>query len=415
MLKFPTIKFFGASIVVLGRTALTAGILALSLGGCTWLKSLGKSDNVEPPTELTEFTPTLHVDRLWSEGSGGGSGKSGARVQPAVVDGHVYVAGVDGTISALDAASGNKLWSKHVGTRSGFLFWKRTDNTARWSGGPSVQGDLVVVGGLDGQVEAFAATDGSERWTVDVSSEVIAPPAIADGIVVVRTNDGRLHGLDGNDGSSRWVFDQSVPVLSLRGNSAPVIANGTVYTGFDNGKVIALKLADGSQVWTQTISVGEGRTEVDRLADVDGSIVLDNGELFAAGYRGQVAAMSAENGRQSWQRDLSSYAGVAANSTTVVVVASDGNVWAFDRSSGANLWKQDKLQFRWLSPPAIVGNTAVVGDLDGYVHWMSLDDGKLVARERLGKKPIESAPVVVDNTAYIMDVKGNLTAYRVAP
>lgn len=386
--------------------------LGIALGGCNWIKNLGKKDNVEPPTPLTEFTPTTQVQKLWSESVGSGAGDSGAQLAPAVVDGRLYAASVDGTIEAIDAATGRTIWEKRLGERRGWL-WKRGQNSLRWSGGPAVAGDLFVVGSLDGDVYALSAQDGSERWHATVSSEVVSRPAISDEVVVVRTVDGRLTGLDAKDGSRRWVFDQSVPPLSLRGNSPPVILGGTVYDGFDNGKIFAVRLADGAPLWAQTLSSGEGRTEVERLADVDGQLLPVGSNIVAVGYRGQVAAVAAESGRPMWQRDISSYGGAAASDNVVVIADADGNVWAFDRETGASLWKQDQLKYRWLSTPAVVGKYVVVGDSEGYVHWLSLDEGKFAARERLSKKPIESAPVVVGDTVYVEDVKGHIGAYSV--
>jgi outer membrane protein assembly factor BamB len=392
------------------RSLILVAALATALSGCTWLKSLGKKDNVAPPTPLTEFTPLTQVERLWTANVGGGAGDSGARLAPGVVDGRVYAAGIDGSVAALDAASGRTLWQKRLGERSGWL--RRGGNSLRWSGGPAVHGDLLVVGGLDGQLHALSAQDGADRWHVQLTSEVISAPALTDEVVVVRTNDGRLVGLNAADGSSKWIFDQSVPALSLRGNSTPLIANGVVYDGFDNGKVVAVRADDGAEQWVQALSAGEGRTEVERLSDVDGNLVTDGAALYGAGYRGQVAALSLDSGRPLWQRDLSSYVGAAVSGNAVVVVDADGNVWAFDRETGVNLWKQDQLKYRWLSAPAIQGKYVAVGDSEGYVHWLSLDEGKFAARERLSRKAIEGAPLVVDDVLYVEDVKGHIGAYR---
>lgn len=393
------------------RSLLVLVVLAAALSGCTWLKSLGKKDNVEPPTPLTEFTPSVQIDRVWSDSVGKGAGSSGARLSPGSEDGRLYAAGVDGTVAAIDAATGRTLWQKRLGKRSGWV-WRRGDNSLRWAGGPTAQGDLLVVGGLDGQLHALSTQDGAERWNVQMSSEVIAAPAIADGVVVVRSNDGRLVGLDATDGSRKWIFDQPVPALSLRGNSAPLIANRVVYDGFDNGKVLAIRVDDGNELWAQSLSGGEGRTEVERLSDVDGNLVYDGAALYAAGYRGQVAALAPDSGRPLWQRDLSSYVGAAVSGNTVVIVDADGNVWAFDRETGVNLWKQDQLKYRWLSAPAIQGKYVAVGDSEGYVHWLSLAEGKFAARERLSRKAIEGAPLVVDDMLYVEDVKGRIGAYR---
>ncbi len=394
------------------RALLLMVVASLVLCGCNWFKNLGTKDNVEPPRELVEFAPSTNVQKLWSTSVGSGAGMSGAQLAPVVADGRLYAGGVDGTLTALDAASGSKLWSHRDGKRTGG-FLRRGENSIRWSGGPAVEGDLLVAGGLDGQVYGFSTQDGSERWHTHVSSEVISRPAIGDGVVVVRSNDGRLSALNVGDGSLRWVFEQPVPSLSLRGNSAPIIAGGSVFSGADNGKLVAVSLADGTMQWSQAVSTGEGRTEVERLGDVDGTIAVNGSDVFAAGYGGQLIALSADNGRPEWQRDLSSYAGVAVSPSVVVCVGSDGNVWAFDRVSGANLWKQDQLEFRWLSPPAIQGDYVVVGDLEGYVHWLDLTDGKFVARQRIGKDPIQSAPMVAGDVVYVEDVDGRIAAFSV--
>jgi outer membrane protein assembly factor BamB len=394
------------------RSFVIIAVLAVALSGCNWLKSLGKKDNVEPPTPLTEFVPSVQVDKLWTEGAGDGAGMSGARLAPVVVDGRLYAAAVDGTVEAIDAATGRTIWQKRLGERhGGWKVWNRGQNSLRWSGGPAVLGDLLVVGSLDGNVYALSAQDGSERWQAQVSSEVIARPAISEQIVVVRSVDGRLNGLDAKDGTSRWVFDQTVPPLSLRGNSSPLIVNDAVYDGFDNGKVVAVRLADGNPLWAQTLSTGEGRTEVERLSDVDGDLMAAGENIYAIGYRGQVAALASTTGRPMWQRDVSSYGGAAAGETTLVLADAEGNIWAFDRETGVSLWKQDQLKYRWLGTPAVQGKYVVVGDSEGFVHWLSLDEGKFAARERLSKKPIESAPVVAGGMVYVEDINGRVGAY----
>lgn len=399
----------------MSRCALAIALLAAtaSVSGCNWIKNLGKKDNVAPPAELVDFTPTLNVQRIWSSGIGDGSGKSGARMVPAVAAGRVYAAGVDGRISALEAGNGSTVWSEKSGKRTGWF--GRGGNSVRWSGGPAVNGDLLVVGGLDGQLQALSSSEGGLRWEVQLGAEIICAPAISDGIVVVRTQDGKLQAFDSANGNRRWVYEESVPALSQRGNSSPVIGNGMAYVSFDNGRVVAVSLADGSPAWSTPLSLGEGRTEVERIADADGRMVLDGNDLYVASYRGQLAAIYADSGRIAWQRDLSSYAGVDVNATAVVVSDADGTVWAFDRQSGANLWKQDQLAHRWLSAPAIVGSSVVVGDLDGYLHWLSMDTGALVARERLSRKAIEGAPISVDGVVYVEDVAGKLAAYRASP
>jgi outer membrane protein assembly factor BamB len=398
------------------KRLLTLLLLATVVTGCATIKNVFndvKKENIQPPTPLTQFTPTLNVQQVWSDRVGKGARTSGIRLAPAYADGKLYAAGVDGTIEALDAATGRTLWSKHIGQRHGWIL-HHGKNSQRWTGGPTVDGSLLVVGSLEGEVQALDAGSGAERWHAQVSSEVVAPPAIADGVVVARTNDGRIYGLDATDGSRKWVYDRvTVPVLSLRGSAAPRIANGVVYAGQDNGKVVALRLADGATVWEQTVSAGEGRTELERLQDVDGTLTVADGIVYAAGYHGQVAALIAQSGRPLWTHAMSSYTGVALAATQLYVIDADSDVWALDLRTGASDWKQEALKYRWLSEAAAQDDYVVVGDLEGYIHWLASADGKLAARVRLSKHAIQAAPVVVGDTVYVEDVDGKIGAYRI--
>jgi outer membrane protein assembly factor BamB len=396
---------------------LTLAALVVTMTGCATIKGWfndTKKENIEPPTKLVEqFTPSISVQKIWSARIGKGAEKTGALMRPAYADGKLYAASTTGVVEAYDAASGHSLWSKQLGGRSGFI-WHHGKNSVRWAGGPSVDGDLVVVGTLEGSVQAFAAGDGAERWKTQLSSEIISAPAIGAGMVVVRTHDGHIYGLDRTDGSRKWTYDRAtVPLLSLRGNGAPMLVDGIVYSGQDNGKVIALRASDGAVLWEQTLSPGEGRTEIDRLQDVDGQIVVADNVVYTSGYRGQTEALIAQTGRPIWTHELSSFSGVAISASQIYLPDADSNMVALDLRSGSSEWKQDALKYRWLSEPAVQGDNVVVGDLEGWVHWLSISDGKLTGRERLSKNPIRSAPLVVGDVVYVEDIYGELAAYRV--
>jgi outer membrane protein assembly factor BamB len=391
-------------------------MLAVAVSGCATIKGWFndvKKENIQPPTPLTEFAPSVTVQKVWDEHVGKGADTTGARLAPFYADGKLYASGADGTIAVFDAGTGHTLWSKHLGQRHGFIL-HHGKNSLRWTGGPAVDGNLLVVGSLEGVVQAFDAGSGAERWQAQVSTEVVAPPAIADGVVVVRTNDGRLYGFDANDGSRKWIYDRStVPILSLRGNGTPRIVDGVIYAGEDNGRVIAVRLTDGALLWEQILSPGEGRSEIERLQDADGGLAVVDGVVYASAYRGLVAALIAQSGRPLWTHAVSSYTGVGMAPTQVYVVDSDSVVWALDLRTGSSDWKQDGLKYRWLSGASAVGDYVVVGDLDGYVHWLSASDGKLAARARLSKHAIQAAPLVVGDMVYVEDIDGEIAAYRV--
>jgi len=377
---------------------LTSAVVALS--GCHWMKNKSqKRENIAPPKALAELSPSLNVQALWNVSVGDGAKNSGVRIGPSVVDGKLYAASVDGVVAAFDASSGKSLW--------------RNKTDFNFAGGPSVDGGVLVAGTLNGEVVAFDAASGANRWNTTVSAEIVSAPALSLGTAVVRSNDGHLFGLDAKDGSRKWVYDRtSVPLLSLRGNGAPLIDGSVVYDGTDGGKVLALRLDNGATVWEQRVSLSEGKTEVERLSDSDGTLVLDSGVLYAAGHRGSVVAMAANLGRQQWTRELSSYTGVAVSASQVYAVDTESNLWALDRASGSSMWKQDAFLHRWLSEPAAQGEYAVVGDIEGYVHWVAAADGKEVARQRLSKDPIRARPVVVGDMVFVEDEQGRIGAFR---
>jgi outer membrane protein assembly factor BamB len=326
----------------------------------------------------------------------------------------LYAASTDGKISAFEANSGKKLWSKST-RQHGWFGWgdsKRED--ARFSGGPGAAGDLVAIGTLDGHLYGINAKDGERRWAAEVSSEVITAPVIVGDLVVVRCNDGRVYGIDAKSGERRWVYDQSqVPLLSLRGNGRLLVANGVVFMGSDAGKLVAVRLDNGEKLWEQTLASGEGRTEIDRLADADGALVLDGTTLYGAAYHGQLTGIDGPSGRPLWNHAFSTFTSLDVHGDAIYGVDDQSQVFAFDKSAGASIWKQDGLKYRWLTGPAAQGNYVVVGDLDGHIHWLNGSDGKIAARERLSKKAIRAQPVVVGDTVYVEDVEGHIGAYRI--
>lgn len=384
----------------------------VGLAGCHSFKK----ENVQPPTPLAkDFKPTVKVTRLWRTSVGDGAGESGVRLRPSVVDGVLYADSTDGKLAAIDANSGKTLWSKSSRTHGWFGWGDKKRKDAMYAGGPVVVGDLLAVGTLDGHVYGVNAKDGAPRWEAELDSEVLASPVIAGDLVVVRTEDGRVYGLDAATGKRRWVYDQgNVPLLSLRGNGGLLVANGVVFFGSDDGKLVALRLDNGSKLWEQRLASGEGRTEIDRLDDADGSVLLDGTTLYAAAYHGNLAAVDGPSGRPLWTHPFSTFVSLALGGNAIYGVDDNSQVWAFDKTGGADIWKNAALKYRWLTGPAVQGDYVVVGDLDGYVHWLQTGDGALAARERLSKKAIRAQPLVVGDTVYVEDVKGHIGAYRLS-
>lgn len=382
-------------------TRLSAALLAaLLLGGCSTVSGwFNGSDAAAEPAPLTEYAPTATVTHLWSAAVGGGEGRTGTRSGPAIADGRVFATGLDGGVRAFDL-------------RTGATAWHAPAEGLRIAAAPGVGDGLVVAGALDGEILALDAATGAERWRAKVGAEVIAPPAIGQGAVLVRGNDGRLTAFDAASGDPRWFWTPSTPSLTVRGDDAPVLGPGYVFAGNDDGTVVALSLQDGRVLWEIPVAQPEGRSELDRLADVDGTPVLDGTTLYASSYHEQTMAIDAPSGRPVWEQQHGGASRVGVGPDKVVVADRGGLVWGLDKATGSAIWKQEALARRKLGGVAVLGDHAVVGDFEGYLHWLRLDTGALAARVDAGDA-IRGAPRVSDGILVVQDVDGRLSAYRV--
>ena len=362
------------------------------------LTACDKDKEVDPPAKLVEFKPSIRVDEVWAASVGGDMKDLRLGLRPSVDSDRIYAASHNGDVYAFDLKSGRVQW--------------RTKTKLPLSGGPGLGGGRLFVGSSEGDVVALNARDGSELWRVPTSGEVLAPPAATETIVVVRTVDGRLRALDPSDGHELWTTEQPVPRLTLRGTSAPVIVGDMALCGFDNGRVIAVGLANGDILWETTVAPSRGRTELERLVDIDSTVQVASDDVFVVGFQGRAAMLARESGQVWWSRDASSDRGLAVGEETVYVAASDGDVIALRRRDGAPLWTQSALHRRGLSAPAIDGATIVVADFEGYLHWLDASTGDFLARASTDGHRITNAPLAVGGLVIVMTDSGKLNVFR---
>lgn len=385
------VKISGISNIVL--------FFSFILAGCS---SLFESDNQEAPIELVDYTPRIAIETLWSKSIGSGNAEQIAKLIPVFNRDRIFIADYEGQVYALDAKSGDSIWNVDVGTQL--------------SSGPGLAIDCVLLGTNKAEVIALIEHDGKELWRERVSSEVVAiSKSTVDDIAVIHTLDGRLHGLNAVTGERKWIYERTEPALTLRGGSTPLIERGTVIAGLANGMLVNLDLASGEPRWEVAVTQSRGRSELERIVDVDADYVIQDGMVYVATYQGEVAAVDIATGVVMWRRKMSVYTGLSVDDLHLYVTDAKSRVWALDLSDGSALWQQDALLNRKLGAPAILGNYIVIGDLDGFVHLIFSDDGIQHNRLRIDSSPITAPPVVVDDIAYVYSDDGELTAFGLAP
>jgi len=375
-----------------------AGLLLLvMLAGCStvsgWFGS-GSDKTGKEPAKLVEFNQTATFKVRWHHKIGG-SGNS--ILQPAVTSDAVYAANAKGELFRLDPATGKQVW--------------RVDSGFTISAGVGTGEGLVLVGGVKGQLAAFAV-DGKLLWKTKVSSEVLNVAKVVDGIAVVRTTDGRLSGIDVTDGKRLWLYEHAIPPLVVRSHAGVAIERGTVFAGFPAGKLAAISLGSGIVIWETVVSQPHGNTELERISDITSLPVLDDEQVCAVAFQGRVACYGLAQGSLLWSRDLSSDKGMTLFHNYLYITNTSGTVLAMDKTSGSSVWKNDQLSMRQTSAPYAFGDYLVVGDFEGYLHALSREDGRMLARLKTDFSPIFNAPVELDGGVLVQTREGNL--YSVA-
>jgi outer membrane protein assembly factor BamB len=355
-------------------------------------------DNTPTPTKLTAFSPTTNAQLLWYTSVNSGMGNDYLKLVPAVTNKSIVTVGENGLVTATDKLTGR-------------INWRSSTNTSITSG-PAANDGLVVVGGRDGEVVALDEQTGGIRWKTSVNNELLSPPALAKGIVIVKAIDGHLSALSEQDGHKIWSYDQAEPALILRGGSTPQMTSRSVIVGFANGTLAKLSIHSGSLLWQQVIATPQGGFAIERMVDIDADPLVFNDEIYAATYQGKIASLDISSGKSLWNRDISSFTGMTADSSNLYISDATSNLWAFQTKSGNITWKQDQLIARNITAPESMGRYLVVGDSEGYLHWIDKANGQFAARTRVNRSGILAKPVVDNNIIYALTKDGHLAAYK---
>ncbi len=380
-----TMSIFESPFFRYGRFLFLSGVLS----ACSWFSS---DEDIDVPLPVPEFEQQIGLAIEWEQTVGVGTDDQWLHLAPAFSHDQVFVSDIKGKVIALQI-TGEKIWERDLETPL--------------ASGIGVNDSILLVGSEKGQLWALSVSTGETLWKVQLSSEILATPQIADQIILARSLDGKIFAFN-LQGKRLWVYDRGVPTLTLRGNSTPVWQDNIAYIGFDSGKVVAVNIDNGVAKWEASVTVAKGRSEIERLVDIDGNIVLFDKMLYVATFQGNIAAINSWDGKIYWQKKMSSFNGLNVDNSAVYVTDSQSQVWALDRDTGKALWRQDKLLHRSVTVPVIWENNIVVADFEGYIYLLSRVDGSFKAKIRLDKEGILSSPQVYQDKLYVYGNSGEL-------
>ncbi len=349
------------------------------------------------PRELRDYEEAVRIKKRWRTSVGKSLDDYEDRLQPVLYEGQVYAADTRGRVSALSLEDGDRIW--------------RTDLEVRLTGGVGAGAGLVLVGSLNGELIALSGETGEEQWRMPLTSEILAPPVAQDGVVVAQTQDGKLHGLAVADGTLLWRFVTDVPVLTLRGTATPVVLDGRIYAGFGNGKVISLALEDGTVLWEARLSAGEGKTELERIVDVNTPVPVGD-VVYVTSYQGRAGALSRGAGRELWTNVFSSHRAPAYQIGRMYVVETGDSVSSLRASNGDTVWTNEDLLRRKLTAPLAIKDFVAVADGEGYLHLLAFEDGRTVGRVKVDGDGVSINMITDDELLLVQDNSGDLTAYE---
>ena len=379
-------------------------VCLICLSGCSWMKFWDSDDgdskelDIEP-AKLVDFNETVELRKLWSSGGVSDIGAGIGNLRPALGSDAIYIADGKGNVKALSISQGKQLWTN--------------DLDIELTGGVGLGGGQLLLGSVDGDIFVLSEETGEILWTTRTSSEILSAPASNGKQVVVQTQDGHLEAYDADSGARLWGFEIEAPILTIRGTSSPTITDTMVMAAFANGKVYAFKAETGLLLWEARVAIPRGRTELERIVDIDGDLLLVDDVVYAASFQGRLGAFSRGTGRALWFQDVSSHQTPAYGLSQIYTTDEDDFVSAYRANSGQPLWTNEQMRYRQLSSPIVFGGYVAVADNDGYLHLLSQTDGSFAGRQKVDGSGVSANMLSNGDQLFVLANDGGLTAYGI--
>ena len=399
--KYPTLnrslwlKQIRVSILLLILSAATG------CGLTDWIRNpFGEDEDPRAPAELLDVGSDITINRNWRINVGNGQGDSYKKLTPVVDGGFVFAASDDGEILAVNNINGDLMWQTEVETSI--------------TGGVGAGDGIVMIGTEAAELIVFNQSNGEEVWRASVSSEILSQPKTNGDIVVAQTVDGKLIALNREDGVQRWTYETTLPALTLRGTSSPVLTSeGTVVAGFSNGILVSVAAEDGVYVWEERVAVPDGQYDIERVIDVDGELLVDGSRILAASYQGNLMAFDTASGQIVWGMEASSYHGMDQGFGNIYYSDDKSHLIALRNNSSDVVWQNEELQYRDLTAPKTISNYVAIADYEGYLHLVSQIDGRIVGRTRIDNDGIRSNLIDDDGKLIVYGNSGSLVSLTI--
>ena len=380
----------------ISRSFFAIALSTALISGCSVFSA---KDEIEP-AKLEDFDQKIELSRVWSAKPASSNNSYWSKLTMAVNEQTLFAADHSGTVVALEVDTGSQQWSVALDLPI--------------SGGLGYGDQKVVLGTIEGQVYTLNAQDGSVLWSSSVSSEVLSTPSVNSDIVVAQSIDNRIYAFDAESGEELWQHDAGAPILSVRGNSSSMILNNMVIAAFDNGKLTAFNSENGSLIWETRLAVPKGRTELERMIDIDGEPILVGDIIYSVSYQGRLGALTRGTGRNLWFQDSSSHHSPAySDGKLFVTEAKNHSVKAYKAGNGQLLWNNDQLAYRELNGPATYDNTVAVADAEGYLHLLDTETGVFVGRTKVDGSGVSAPLLVVGETLLVQSNNGSVSAFKI--
>lgn len=398
---YPTLNIF------LWLKRIRVSILCLMLSvvtGCgfsDWVRNpFGDDEDPRAPAELLDVVSETAINRNWRINVGNGQGDNYKKLTPVVDGGFVFAASDDGEIIAVNTINGDLMWQTEV------------ENSI--TGGVGAGDGIVMIGTEAAELIVFNQSNGEEIWRASVSSEILSQPKTNGDIVVAQTVDGKLIALNREDGMQRWTYETTLPALTLRGTSSPILTSeGTVVAGFSNGILVSVAAEDGVYVWEERVAVPDGQYDIERVIDVDGELLVDGSRILAASYQGNLMAFDIASGQIVWGMEASSYHGMDQGFGNIYYSDDKSHLIALRNNSSDVVWQNEELQYRDLTAPKTISNYVAIADYEGYLHLVSQIDGRIVGRTRIDNDGIRSNLIEDDGKLIVYGNSGSLVSLTI--